>query len=81
MKQVILFTTPTCSACHNAKAWLSQRGVPFTAYDLEDVSVQQELRELETKMQRRFQAVPIIVVGTQIFEGFDPAAMEQILEE
>lgn len=81
MKQVIIFTTSTCPTCRQEKAWLTQQGIPFEEYDLEDVEVQQELRALETKLQRRFSAVPITVVGGKVFEGFEPSTFAEALRE
>lgn len=79
MKQIIIFTTSTCPTCRQEKAWLTEQGIQFEEYDLEDVEVQQELRALEMKLQRRFNAVPITVIDDQIYEGFDPGMFAELL--
>lgn len=53
MKKVVIFTSSGCSACREEKAWLTRKGIPFEEYDLEDVDVQEEVRALEQRIQRR----------------------------
>jgi glutaredoxin len=80
-QRIILFTNPGCGTCRAEKAWLTQKGIDFQEYSLEDVDVQEELRNLEQRVKRRFQAVPITVIAGQVYEGFDPAMFEQLLAE
>jgi glutaredoxin len=77
--KIVLFATPTCPSCRAERAWLAQQGIEFEEYDLRDVEVQQELRELEKKVKRRLEHTPVTVVNGKIYEGFEPAAFEQII--
>jgi glutaredoxin len=79
MAKVVLFTTPTCPTCRAEKTWLAQKGIAFEEYNLEDVEVQEELRALQHRVKRRLEHVPITVINGQVYEGFDPDAMEEIL--
>ena len=77
--KIVLFTMPKCAASKAARSWLTQQRIDFSEYDLSDVDVQQELRDLEKRVQRRLEHTPISVINGKIFEGFDAAAYEQIL--
>jgi arsenate reductase-like glutaredoxin family protein len=77
--KIVLFTMPSCPSCRAERAWLTQRGLAFSEYDLSDVDVQEELRNLEKRVQRRLEHTPITVVNGKVYEGFDPNAFEQIL--
>jgi glutaredoxin len=76
---IVLFTQSKCPASKAARSWLTEQGIDFSEYDLTDVDVQQELRDLEKRVQRRLEHTPISVINGKIFEGFDAAAYEQIL--
>jgi arsenate reductase-like glutaredoxin family protein len=77
--KIVLFTMPNCASCRAEKAWLQQQQIEFSEYSLADAEVQEELRNLEKRMQRRLEHTPITVVNGKVYEGFDPAAFEQIL--
>lgn len=36
MEQVVIYTTATCCYCERAKAWLTERGIPYREVDLTD---------------------------------------------
>jgi glutaredoxin len=77
--KIVLFTLPKCPASKAARSWLTQQRIDFSEYDLSDVDVQQELRDLEKRAQRRLEHTPVSVINGKVFEGFDPNAYEQIL--
>jgi hypothetical protein len=41
--------------------------------------VQEELRALQNRVKRRLEHVPITVINGQVYEGFDPDVMEEVL--
>ncbi len=51
-----LYTRPTCSDCQDSKQYLKEQGIPFTEYDLSQVSMKEE--ELKK------------VTGTRVVPGF-----------
>lgn len=76
MQSVEIYTTPTCTYCRQAKAYFSQRGVPFVE---KDVSVD---RVAAVEMMRRSgqQGVPVIVIGDETIVGFDRRRIDQALQ-
>ena len=70
-----IYTTPTCGYCHQAKRFLSERGVKFTEYDVSrDRAAADEMVRTTGQM-----GVPVIVVDGQAVIGFDRARLEQLL--
>ena len=66
-KHVTMYSTPTCHFCHMAKDFLTEKGVPFTNYDVSvDAAKRQEMIELTGQL-----GVPVIVVNDSIMVGFD----------
>ena len=74
---VVVYTTPTCSYCHQVKEFLSQRGVKFTEYDVsQDRAAADEMIRKSGQM-----GVPVITVGDQVVVGFDRARLEHLLAD
>lgn len=72
---VVIYTTPTCGFCHQAKYYLQQRGVPFVEIDVSrDVQAAMELVRLSGQ-----QGVPVIVIDGQVILGFDRPAIDRLL--
>lgn len=72
---VKVYTSPTCGYCHQAKRYLSERGVPFTEFDVSlDRAAAQEVVRLTGQM-----AVPVIVVDGEVVVGFDRPQLERLL--
>ncbi|MBI3897597.1 MAG: glutaredoxin family protein [Gammaproteobacteria bacterium] len=73
--QVVMLSTTWCGVCKRARAWLSQKGIPFTEHDVEKSEVgMAEYRRLNGT------GVPIILVGKQRMNGFSADALEQMLK-
>lgn len=43
MKQIILYTTPTCSKCKDLIEWLQEQGIPFETRNLQNPAVLTDL--------------------------------------
>ncbi len=72
---VVVYTTPTCGYCHQLKAYLQQRGVPFTEYDVSrDRRAAQEMVQLSGQ-----QGVPVTVIDGQTVVGFNRPVIDQML--
>ena len=55
---VTIYTTPTCGYCHQAKQYLSQKGVKYTEVDISRYqAAAQEMMRLTGQM-----GVPVIVI-------------------
>ncbi len=73
--RVIVFSTPTCSFCNQAKRYFRERGIKF-----KDVDVSRD-RAAARDMVRRSgqQGVPVIDIGGRIVVGFDRPKINQLL--
>ena len=64
---VTIYSTPTCHFCQMAKEFMTEKNVPFTAFDVAgDAEKRQEMIKLTGQL-----GVPVIVVGGSIMVGFD----------
>jgi len=72
---VKVYTSPTCGYCHQAKRYLSERGVKFTERDISvDRSAAEEMIRLTGQT-----GVPVIVVDGEAVVGFDRRRLDQLL--
>jgi glutaredoxin 3 len=63
---VIVYTTPTCPHCRNAKRFLSERRIPYREVDV--TRSEASLAELRRKSGQT--GVPVIDVNGQVIVGF-----------
>ena len=75
MKNVTIYSTPTCHFCHMAKEFFKQHNIAFADYDVaSDVEKRKEM------MQRSGQlGVPVIFIGDDMVIGFDQLKITQLL--
>jgi glutaredoxin 3 len=74
---VTVYTTPTCGFCHQVKAYLNQRGVPFTEYDVSrDMRRAQEMVRVSGQ-----QGVPVVVIDGQAVVGFNRPQIDRLLAQ
>lgn len=66
---VVLYTTPTCPYCINAKRLLEDKGVPYTNININDITAD-ERAELSTKTGG-YRTVPQIFIGDTFVGGYD----------
>jgi glutaredoxin len=70
---VTLYTASWCGVCKRAKAFLRERNIPFTEWDVEKTDYgAYKYRELGG------QGVPLITLGSKVMTGFDPDAFLQL---
>ncbi len=75
METVKIYTTPTCTYCKQAKAYLAREGIKYVEYDVtKDQNALQEMVKISGA-----RAVPVIVACEQIMVGFSPARLAQML--
>lgn len=72
---VTLYSTPNCPLCDRARELLKARGVPFSE---KSVVTDQQVGELERLVGRN--ALPSLVVGTKIQDGFAESLYEAMLD-
>ena len=69
MKNVTIYSTPTCHFCKMAKEFFAEKGVPYTNYDVStDTQKRTEMIQMTGQL-----GVPVIVIDGEAMVGFDPA--------
>lgn len=75
MKDVTIYTTPTCHFCHAAKEFFNTNNVGFTDFDVaSDQAKRQEMIEMTGQM-----GVPVIKIGDDVVVGFDEGKVKELL--
>ncbi len=75
MKNVTIYTTPTCGFCHMAKAYFKQNNIEYKELDVsKDVKAAQEMVNMTGQM-----GVPVIDIDGDITIGFDRPKLQHIL--
>jgi glutaredoxin len=78
----IIYGAEWCKPCHDAEAYLKQRGVVVIHKDIdEDPGARQEMQKKLARAQMPGASIPVIDVMGQILVGFSPRALERALEQ
>jgi glutaredoxin len=72
---VTLYTVSACTPCDSARAFLQQRGIPYSEKTVSNADDQQKLKEVGDGLQ-----VPLLVVGSRKLSGFEAGAWGQALD-
>jgi glutaredoxin 3 len=73
--RVILFTTPTCTYCRQAKKYFREHSVPF-----KDVDVSRDSAAARDMVRRSGQqGVPVIDIGGKVIVGFNRPKIDRLL--
>ncbi|HEB12200.1 MAG TPA: NrdH-redoxin [Actinobacteria bacterium] len=77
IKEVKVFTTPTCPFCVMAKDFLRTKGVDYVEKNVaDDVDARQEMMELTGQA-----GVPVIFIDGDVVVGFNRTMLESLLTE
>lgn len=75
MKNVTIYSTPTCHFCAAAKEYFKENNVAYTDYDVSsDADKRSEMIDLTGQM-----GVPVIRIGDDIVIGFDEEKIGELL--
>ena len=75
MKNVTIYSTPTCHFCHAAKEFFKEHNIVFTDYNVsEDSAKRDEMIKKSGQM-----GVPVIFVDNEMVTGFDESRLKQML--
>jgi len=77
MDKVAVYSTPTCPYCHQAKQYLTEKGIPFTDYN---VATDLEARNAMVKKSGQL-GVPVIEVGDEVVVGFNRSKLDELLSK
>lgn len=77
MKEVKVYSTPTCPYCHMVKDFLKSSNVVF-----QDINVADDRSALEEMVRASGQmGVPVVVVDEEVIVGFDKDRLESLIKE
>ncbi len=75
MKNVTIYSTPTCVYCNMAKSFFKANSVGYTEYNVaSDLEKRKEMIDKTGQM-----GVPVIDIGGEIVVGFDEAKLRSTL--
>ena len=76
MKNVSIYSTPTCHYCTMAKDYFKEHNVTYTAFDVAaDPEKRKEMMEKSGQL-----GVPVIIIDNQIVIGFNKPKLQKLLE-
>ena len=76
MKEVKIYSTPTCHFCHMAKDFFEEEGVQYSEYNVaEDTEKRTEMVEKTGQL-----GVPVIEIDGQVVIGFNEARIQELLK-
>jgi glutaredoxin 3 len=76
MKEVKIYSTPTCHFCHMAKDFFEDEGIAYTEFDVAaDVQKRNEMVQKTGQL-----GVPVIEIGDEFIVGFNEAKIKELLE-
>ncbi len=75
MKNVTIYSTPTCHFCHMAKDFFKSNNVAYTEYDvMADIKKRKEMVDKSGQM-----GVPVILINDELIVGFDKPRISKAL--
>ena len=75
MKQVTIYSTPSCGYCNMAKEFFAANNIQYTEYNVAaDSEKRKEMIEKSGQM-----GVPVIFIDDEMFIGFDEAKLSKAL--
>jgi len=74
-KKVVIYSTPTCPYCKRAKDYFTQKGIPYTDYNVAED--REKTREMIQKSKQM--GVPVIIVDGEVLVGFNQAKLDSLL--
>lgn len=75
MKNVTIYSTPTCHFCHAAKEFFKEQNIIFTDYNVSEDSVRRD----EMIQKSGQMGVPVIFVDNEMVTGFDEPKLRELL--
>ncbi len=75
--EILVFSTPACSACHKTEQFLLAKGLK---YRMLDVSADHEALVMLLRITGQ-PVVPAVVAYGEVMVGFDPARLEEMLQD
>lgn len=74
-KNIVIYSTPTCPYCAQAKKYFDEKGFKYTDHDVAaDVQARNQMVERSGQL-----GVPVIEIDGNIVVGFNRAKLDEIL--
>lgn len=73
MKNVIVYTSNTCTYCSHAKEYLKENGIAYEERNIKEPAYRKEL------MAMGFMSVPVIKIEDETVLGFDKDKIDSLL--
>lgn len=75
MKNVTIYSTPTCHFCHAAKEFFKEHSIVFTDYNVsEDSAKRDEMIQKSGQI-----SVPVIFIDNEMVTGFEEPKLRELL--
>lgn len=75
--EIMIYTSPTCAFCHQAKEYFKEKGLKFAESDITT-----DREALQFVLEEVGQAVtPIITINEAVVVGFDRPKIDELLEK
>ncbi|MBP9711528.1 MAG: glutaredoxin family protein [Candidatus Pacebacteria bacterium] len=75
MKNVTIYSTPSCHFCHMAKDFFKENNIAFTDHDVaSDANLRAELIDKSGQM-----GVPVIIIDNDMIIGFNKPKIVELL--
>jgi len=75
MKNITIYSTPTCHYCNMAKDYFNANSVKYEAFDVaSNVEKRKEMMEKSGQL-----GVPVIVIDNEVVVGFDKPKLDSLL--
>lgn len=75
MKNVTIYSTPSCHFCHMAKDFFKEKKVSYTEINV--AGNPDKIKEMVEKSGQR--GVPVIIIGDELIVGFDKPKIAELL--
>lgn len=75
-QRVLVFSTPTCTYCNQAKRYFREKGVRFKDVDVsKDPAAARDMVRMSGQ-----QGVPVIKIGSKVLVGFNKPEIDRLLD-
>jgi len=75
MKNVTIYSTPSCHFCHMAKEFFKEKNIPYTEHDVAgDMERRKEMIDKSGQM-----GVPVIIIDNDLIVGFNKPKISELL--
>ncbi|MEN6521924.1 MAG: glutaredoxin domain-containing protein [Armatimonadota bacterium] len=76
-KNIVIYSTPNCPYCHQAKRYLAEKGISFAEKDVAtDIDARNEMVQKSGQL-----GVPVIEVNGSIIIGFNRPKLDELLKQ